>query len=164
MPIQGVIQPDIIPIDTSLRLRKYDGKCDFALAWYQDVDTVYLVDGKRKPYTMERLVEMYEYLNCHGELYFIEVNIGGSFMPVGDVTFSEDDIPIVIGDVAYRGHGIGGKVIQTLIRRGKTLGYSTLFVEEIYNYNEASKRCFMKAGFVPYEKTSTGNKYMLLLF
>ena len=45
MPIQGIEQPAVIQIDPGLRLRKYDGKDDFALAWYQDEETVYLVDG-----------------------------------------------------------------------------------------------------------------------
>ena len=52
MAIQGIDQPTVIQIDESLRLRKYDGVYDFALAWYQDLDTVWLVDGNRNPYTM----------------------------------------------------------------------------------------------------------------
>ena len=34
--IQGIEQPEIIQIDNTLRLRKYDGVHDFALEWYQD--------------------------------------------------------------------------------------------------------------------------------
>ena len=69
--IQGTEQPEIIQSNDSLRLRKYDGVHDFALAWYQDEETVWLVDGNRNPYTMERLNGMYRYLNNAGELYFI---------------------------------------------------------------------------------------------
>ena len=96
MGIQGVEQPEIIQIDESLRLRKYDGVYDFALAWYQDDETVYLVDGKRDPYIMPRLKGMYEYLNDTGELYFIEVMENGTYKPIGDVTFWQEDMPNVI--------------------------------------------------------------------
>ena len=44
MPIDGVIQPEIIQIEPGLRLRSFDGKFDFALEWYQDPELVYLVD------------------------------------------------------------------------------------------------------------------------
>ena len=105
--IQGIEQPEIIQIDNSLRLRKYDGVHDFAEEWYLDEETVYLVDGKRDPYTIERLGGMYRYLNNAGELYFIEVLENGTYKPIGDVTFWQDDMPIVIGDRNYRGRKIG---------------------------------------------------------
>ena len=78
MAIQGIEQPEIIQIDATLRLRKYDDEHDFALAWYQDEETVWLVDGNRNPYTPERLAGMYRYLNEAGELYFIEVLENGT--------------------------------------------------------------------------------------
>ena len=111
----GCKQPEIIQIDNTLRLRKYDGVHDFALEWYLDEETVYLVDGKRDSYTIERLGGMYRYLNNVGELYFIEALENGTYKPIGDVTFWQEDMPIVIGDPAYRGKGIGRKVISALI-------------------------------------------------
>ena len=161
--IQGIEQPAIIQIDNALRLRKYDGVYDFALAWYQDEETVYLVDGKRDPYSMERLGGMYRYLNNAGELYFIEVLENGTYKPIGDVTFWQKDMPIVIGDPAYRGKGIGRKVISALIERGKSLRYDHLAVGEIYDWNEGSRRCFESVGFQDYEKTDKGAKYKLTL-
>ena len=163
MAIQGIEQPEIIQIDHSLRLRKYNGVYDFALAWYQDEETVYLVDGKKDPYTMPRLKGMYEYLNDAGELYFIEVLENDTYKPIGDVTFWQEDMPIVIGDSSYRGKGIGRKVISALIERGKELGYGHLEIGEIYDWNEGSRRCFKSVGFVAYEKTERGAKYRLLL-
>ena len=133
MAILGIEQPDVIQIDDTLRLRKYDGNHDFALAWYQDEETVWLVDGNRNPYTVERLEGMYRYLNNAGELYFIEVLENGVYKPIGDVTFWQEDMPIVIGDPNYRGKGIGRRVILSLIQRGKMLGYDRLEVGEIYN-------------------------------
>lgn len=163
MAIQGITQPEIIQIDDTLRLRKYDGVHDFALMWYQDEETVWLVDGKRDPYTIERLGGMYRYLNDVGELYFIEVSENGTYKPIGDVTFWQEDMPIVIGEPAYRGKGIGRKVISALIRRGKELGYDHLAVGEIYDWNEGSRRCFESVGFMACEKTEKGTSYRLTL-
>ena len=163
MAIQGTEQPEVIQIDDTLRLRKYDGVHDFALAWYQDLDAVWLVDGNRNPYTMERLGGMYRYLDNVGERYFIEVLENGTYKPIGDVTFWQEDMPIVIGDPAYRGKGIGRKVISALIERGKSLGYDHLAVGEIYDWNEGSRRCFESVGFVAYEKSEKGSSYRLSL-
>lgn len=161
MPIQGVDQPDIIQIDNHLRLRKYDGEHHFAFIWYQDMDLVYLVDGDKDPYTTELLEKMYSYLNNSGELYFIEILENRKYKPIGDVTFSKEDMPIVIGEPSYRQKGIGRKVIKALVERGRKLGYEKLYVEEIYSYNEGSKRCFESVGFKEYEKTKKGSRYVL---
>ena len=163
MPIDGVIQPEIIQIEPGLRLRSFDGKFDFALEWYQDPEVVYLVDGVKEPYSQEKLLRMYAYLYKHGELYFIEVERDGGYVPVGDVTFWQEDMPIVIGDPSCRGRGVGRKVIGALIERGRQLGYDTLRVGEIYDWNEASRRCFMAMGFEPCEKTEKGSTYKLTL-
>ena len=157
MGIQGIEQPEIFQIDDTLRLRKYDGVHDFALEWYKDEETVYLVDGKRDPYTMPRLKGMYEYLNDAGELYFIEVMENGTYKPIGDVTFWQEDMPTVIGEPAFRVRGIGRKVIAAMIQRGRTLGYDYLEVGEIYDWNEGSRRCFESVGFTPHEKTEKGH-------
>ena len=74
MPIKNVNQPEIITINTELRLRKFDNKYSFAFEWYQDEDTVKLVDGlNAEKYDSAKLKRMYEYLNNIGELYFIEI-------------------------------------------------------------------------------------------
>ena len=163
MAILGIEQPDVIQIDDTLRLRKYDGNHDFALAWYQDEETVWLVDGNRNPYTVERLEGMYRYLNNAGELYFIEVLENGIYKPIGDVTFWQEDMPIVIGDPNYRGKEIGRRVILSLIQRGKMLGYDRLEVGEIYNWNVGSRRCVESVGLTPYEKTEKGHSYRMSL-
>ena len=163
MAIQGIEQPGVIQIDEFLRLRKYDGVYDFALVWCQDEETVYLVDGKRDPYTMPRLKGMYEYLNNVGELYFIEALVNDTYKPIGDVAFWQEDMPIVIGDPNYRGKGIGRRVILALIQRSKILGYDHLEVGEIYDWNEGSRRCFESVGFTPYEKTEKGHSYRMSL-
>ena len=161
MPIPGIQQPDILTIDTTLRLKKVGNRFDFALPWYQDPETLMLVDGKTDPYDMPHLAEMYRYLEQHGELYWIELREGESWRPIGDVTFWQEDMPIVIGDPACRGKGVGKKVIGALISRGKSLGYPALWVDEIYRWNPASRRCFESLGFRPCAVTEKGERYCL---
>lgn len=163
MPIPNIEQPEVIVIEDDLRLRKFDDHFDFAFDWYQDEETVYLVDGVKRPYSWETLANMYHYLEKHGELYFIEIKEDGIFRPVGDVCFWQEDLPVVIGVPQYRGRGIGRKVISALIGRGRTLGYDTLRVGEIYEYNVGSRKCFESLGFRAYEKTEKGNRFLLNL-
>lgn len=159
MAILGVEQPACIEIEEDLRLRRYDGTADFALPWYQDEELVYLVDGVRKLYTWETLNAMYTYLDEHGELYFIETLTEAGWTPIGDVTFSREDMPIVIGEPGYRGRGVGRQVVRALMDRGRRLGYDRLGVREIYDWNAASIRCFTGCGFAPVEKTDKGWRY-----
>ncbi len=159
MAIPGVEQPAIIEINETFRLRRYEGTADFALAWYQDEEIVYLVDGVKTPYSRETLYAMYNYLAARGEMYFIEAREGEDFVPIGDVAFSKTDLPIVIGDPAYRGRGIGRQVIRALMERGRSLGYETMGVREIYDFNAASIRCFTACGFKPAERTDKGWRY-----
>ena len=50
---------DVLQIEEALRLRRFDGNYDFAIEWYQDPETVLLVDGKAEPYSYETLTNMY---------------------------------------------------------------------------------------------------------
>ena len=159
MAISGVEQPAYIQIDEELRLRRYDGTADFAFPWYQDEELVYLVDGVRKPYSRETLYAMYSYLDARGEMYFIEALADGAWKPIGDVAFSKEDLPIVIGESAYRGRGVGKRVIRALMDRGRALGYDTLGVREIYDWNTASIRCFTSCAFAPVERAEQGWRY-----
>lgn len=163
MAIENIKQPELIQIEDNLRLRKYDGSHAFAFTWYLDPELVYLVDGVREAYTLQKLNRMYEYLDSHGELYFIEILEGNGYRPVGDVTFRREDMPIVIGDPVCRGKGIGKKVVLALTERGRELGYHCLYISEIYSYNIASRKCFESIGFETYEKTERGNRFRMFL-
>lgn len=153
----------MIEVAENLRLRRGQPKENQALVWYQDEDLVYLVDGVRKAYSLEKLQRMYSYLAQVGELYTIEVAENGVWKAIGDVTFSQDDLPIVIGNPAYRGKGIGKKVIQALIGEARKRGYLALHVREIYKDNDASQKCFMACGFQRGAATANGYAYDLEL-
>lgn len=163
MPIPEIDQPEILPISDTLQLHRYDGKYDFALAWYQDAETVYLVDGVRTPYDPEKLSRMYTWLDKHGELYWIEAIQDGAFSPIGDVTLWQEDMPIVIGEPSFRGKGVGKAVVNTLIARGRALGFDHMAVGEIYRYNKASQALFESAGFRQSGETKNGFSYRLAL-
>lgn len=154
-------QPEIIEIENGLRLRKFDGIYDFAKEWYKDTYIVKMVDGDETPYDDKTLKNMYTWQDMNYELYFIEIFENGKFIPIGDVAFGPDDMPMVIGNKKYRGCGIGKKVLKALINRAKNLGYEEIFVGEIYDFNENSKKCYTSVGFVPFEKTKKGMSYRL---
>lgn len=161
--IDNSIQPEILEISNDLRLRKFDDKFDFALSWYQDEETNYMVDGRRGAYDMDQLSRMYHYLEKRGEVYFIEILDNGTFRPIGDVTFWQEDMPIVIGEPQYRGKGIGKQIISALIQRGIALGYEYLQIGEIYEWNIVSRRCFESLGFREHKKTDKGASLRLEL-
>lgn len=148
-----------------LRLRPYvpGENLLFAFPWYQDEELVYLVDGVRQPYSKEKLLRMYSYLAQYGQLYFIEILENGYWKPIGDVTLSPYDMPIVIGEPYYRGRGIGKKVLQLLISKAQDLGWTEVNVREIYDYNISSQKCFEALGFVKMKQTEKGHSYQLKL-
>lgn len=165
MPIPGIPQPSILTVSPILRLRAYDGYDTFALSWYQDEETLWLIDGARTPYTLEKVHVMYRYLQARGELYIIEGKDTplSDFRPIGDVTFWQDDLPIVIGEKSWRQKGIGKQVLCTLIERARTLSFPYLKVAEIYDYNLASQKLFQSVGFQVCGKTEKGHSYQLTL-
>ena len=154
----------IIQIDSSLRLVPYflaDHR-DVALTWYQDVDLVELVDGVRIPYNVEKLNDMYSYLEKYGDLFWIEFREKGEWLPIGDVTLSQENLPIVIGKT-YQHQGIGRKVLKTLIDLARKKGWKQLKVQEIYDFNHASRQCFESLGFVESGSTEKGTSLLLKL-
>lgn len=163
MPISGVPQPQLLQVDDRLRLRRFDGEFAVALPWYQDEETLRMVDGCTQPYDLPRLEKMYRYLENQGEEYFIEIQTEEGWKPVGDVTFWPQDIPIVIGEKACRGQGIGRRVVQALAKRAKALGYAEIFVHEIYSYNLPSQKMFESVGFERCGVTENGISYRLCL-
>ena len=163
MPIENIPQPEILPVSDALRLRKYDGIHDFALSWYLDPETVWLVDGDKEPYTPELLNKMYTHQDTHGELYFIEAAENGGWRPIGDVCLSLDDFAIVIGEKEFRGKGVGQAVVSALVDRARALGWKQVRVGDVYDFNDSSRRMFTSLGFQKESKTENGHSYILPL-
>ena len=131
---------------------------ELAMPWYQDIEILKYAAGieRKTPYDRKTVERMYQYLLKIGECYIIEVKEGNTWVPIGDVTLSEETIPIVIGRKEYWGRGIGKKVLLSLIQRAKEIGYTRIKVKEIYNYNERSMGLFRSLGFREVAKTDNG--------
>ena len=160
-------RPETLEVSPTIRLRRYHGLegaiADRALEWYQDTDTVLLVDGVEEPYTLSKLEGMYTYLDNHGELYWIEVLENGAWLPVGDVAFWPEDIPIVIGVKRWRGRGVGRTVVERLTIRARELGWEQVRVGEVFDFNQGSQALFRSLGFQVSGVTDKGHSYVLKL-
>lgn len=165
MGIKEITQPDIIEIHRELRLRTPNkDQWKDALSWYENPKVLYYSEGVAdKVYDMEIIKRMYTYLSNVGELYFIEVLENDAWKPIGDVTLSEENMPIVIGEEAYWGKGIGKKVISSLIQRAKKVGLKKLIVPSIYLYNNRSENLFVSLGFIEINKNEKEKSFELII-
>ena len=157
-------QPEIITIDTNLRLRAYDGNFRIAIPWYQDQTVYYNSEGIEDPAEIpdeDYVRRMYEYLDKHGELYFIEILEAKGFVPIGDVTLKEENLPIVIGVPQHRGQGIGKKVMKAILRRAKEVGFKKIYGSAVYDYNIVSQRLHESLGYICVEVTDREKVYEL---
>ena len=151
MAIYGALQPEIIEIDETLRLRAYDGNYEIAYEWYQDDIVRKFSEGITDPTVrleMEWVSKKLNSLSRDGELYFIEVYENDKYVPIGDVTLLENNPPIEIGVKKYRGIGIGTKVMIALVKRAKEIGITKIYNVGCYEDNFASQKMLEKAGFV----------------
>lgn len=157
-----------IQVSEQLRLRQFDPwQADDQLlrellAWYQDLDTARMVDGPRaKPYKFNRLKAMYRYMSDHGELYLIEkLTTQGNWTPIGDAALQPGAIPIVIAP-DDRNRGVGRAVAKALISRARDLGWRSVHVSGIYDYNAVSRRLYESLGFVVVGEIEYGHRYRL---
>lgn len=149
MPIKNAVQPLIIEIDKTLRLRTPDKSYwNMALPWYTNPTVLYFSEGVTdKVYDLTVIERMYSYLTDIGELYFIEV-YEDQWKAIGDVTLSEVNMPIALGDEKYFGRGIGKRVISKLIERAKEIGMKRIYIPSIYVYNIRSQNLFKSMGFI----------------
>lgn len=153
---------ETIAIAWDLELRPYETEenVDYALPWYQEEEDLEMIDGKDHggPYSIEKLQKMYAYLSDHGQVYMIYKK-RGDWIPVGDVTFSQKDMPIVIAK-EWRQHGIGKAVVKALLEEGQKEGWTWMAVREVYYFNVASKGLFESCGFVKDHPTAHGWSYI----
>ena len=150
MALKEFEQPEIIDINDSLRLRKYDGHYELFLPGYRD-PVVYqnsegIFDEGRIP-DLEYVKRMCTYLARVGELYYIEAKENGTYVPIGDVTVKEENPPIAIWREAYRGKGVGRLVMEAVIGRLKELGSAKITGSTVYQWNTASQKLHERLGF-----------------
>ena len=150
MALKGSEQPEVITINDTLRLRKYDGHYELFLPGYRD-PVVYqnsegIFDEGRIP-DLDYVKRMCTYLAKVGELYYIEAKENGTYVPIGDVTVKEENPPIAIWREAYRGKGIGRLVMEAVIGRLKELGSAKITGSTVYQWNTASQKLHERMGF-----------------
>lgn len=151
MPLEGIVQPEIVPLCEGYRLRKYDGAYEKALEGYQD-PFVYqnsegIFDPEKKP-DIDYVRRMFEYLDRNGEAYFIEALEGGEYIAVGDVTAKPENPPIAIWYARHRAKGIGLLAMQAVIERLRAAGCKKITGSTVYKWNPASLALHKKLGFV----------------
>lgn len=133
-------------IDPELRLIPYYPDYATTLPWYQDLSLCKQVDNRDAPYDLELLQRMYDYLNAHGDLFYIQYQA----TLCGDVCLQPSgEINIVIAKPFQNRH-IGRRVIGELIALAREKGIPELHAE-IYSFNTQSQAMFQSVGFVQTE-------------
>lgn len=133
----------IIPITPSLRLVPYYPAYKTTLPWYQDAELCHQVDNQNRIYDLSILKNMYEYLNTHGDLFYIECE--GTLC--GDVCLqASGEISIVVCIESQNRH-IGRAVVGKILELAREKDCPECFAE-IYSFNAQSQAVFRSIGFV----------------
>ena len=131
-----------VVITPALRLIPYYPAYDTALPWYQDAELCHQVDNQNRIYDLSILGNMYQYLDSHGDLFYIECES----VLCGDVCLqASGEISIVVCK-EYQNRHIGRKVVRKILELAREKGYRACFAE-IYPFNAQSKRMFRSIGF-----------------
>ena len=129
-------------VDEEIVLVRYYPNYKTTLAWYQDSDLCKQVDNRDTVYDLELLKRMYNYLNKHGDLFYIKYKN----RLCGDVCLQPSgEINIVIAKPFQNKH-IGRRVIHEIILLAKEKHIPQLHAE-IYWFNSQSQKMFQSIGF-----------------
>ena len=134
-------------VDEDIRLIPYYRNDDVSLPWYQDLDVCKQVDNRDKPYDLELLHSMYDYLCAHGECYYIEYK----GILVGDVSLRDNSEIAIVICKAYQNQHIGRRCVYEIINLAKQKGMDAV-IANIYSFNTQSQKMFETLGF---NKTSS---------
>ena len=150
MPLPNIPQPQLLPIAPGLRLRRYDGHYEIFLPGYQ---TPAVYENSEGIFDLEKIPDlgyvkgMCNFLDRAGELYYIEIEESGAFVPIGDVTIKPQNPPIALWREEYQGKGIGRQVMQAVNARLRALGYEKISGSSVFRWNTASQRLHESLGF-----------------
>lgn len=129
-------------IDSEISLIPYYRNDEISLPWYQDLDVCRQADNRDKPYDLELLHAMYDYLSSHGDCYYIEYR-GGL---VGDVSLKDDGEIAIVVCKEYQNQHIGRRCIKEMIKLAQEKGLHCVNAN-IYSFNEQSRHMFESVGF-----------------
>lgn len=129
-------------IDSEISLIPYYRNDGVSLPWYQDLDVCRQVDNRDKPYDLELLHAMYDYLSAHGDCYYIEYM---GYL-VGDVSLKDNGEIAIVVCKEYQNQHIGRRCIREMIKLAREKGLHCVNAN-IYSFNEQSRHMFESVGF-----------------
>ena len=115
---------------------------DIALNWYQDRQLVKQVDDVDEMYSPEKLKAMYEYLDKHGDCFYISYK--GDI--IGDVSLYDKDTIAIVICREYQNMHIGRQCVREMIELAKEKGLKKVKAH-IYPFNHQSQKMFLSLGF-----------------
>ncbi|QCT74785.1 GNAT family N-acetyltransferase [Macrococcoides canis] len=138
-----------------VRLREFNNIDDlkYGAKWYQNPRVLVGSEGKHiKCYDIETVKRMYKNLKVIGDVYIIEYFFDEVWIAVGDITLSQNMLPIVIGDDRFVGQGIGKRALKLLIEIARFKQYEKLIVSKVFAYNINSQKLYESLGFIKKEQ------------
>ena len=129
-------------VDNEIKLIPYYRNDKASLPWYQDLDVVRQVDNRDKPYDIDLLHRMYDYLCAHGECYYIEYK----GILVGDISLTDNAEVSIVVCKEYQNQHIGRRCVLNMLIRAKEKGLKEVRAN-IYSFNAQSQKMFESVGF-----------------
>lgn len=129
-------------VDEEIQLIPYYPNTKVALAWYQDKELCKQADNRDTVYDSALLKGMYQYLNEHGDLYYIKYKN----RLCGDVCLQKSGEVCIVIAKEFQNKHIGRRVIKEIIQLAKEKKLEELHAE-IYSFNLQSQKMFESLGF-----------------
>lgn len=129
-------------IDEEIKLIPYYRNDEASFPWQQDLDVCKQVDNRDEPYDLELLHNMYDYLNVHGDCYYIEYK----GVLVGDVSLRDNAEIAIVVCKEYQNRHIGRRCVLDILKLAKEKGMDKVKAN-IYSFNGQSQFMFQSVGF-----------------
>lgn len=133
---------DPITVNENIKLIPYFENYETTLKWYEDKDLCKQVDNIDFLYDVERLKKMYNYLNTHGKLFYIEYKNG----LVGDISLTDDNEIAIVVCKEFQNKHIGRNCVEKILELAKENGLKSV-TATIYAFNDQSRKMFETVGF-----------------
>lgn len=129
-------------VNENIKLVPYFENYETTLKWYADKDVCKQVDNIDFVYDVDRLQKMYNYLNTHGKLYYIEYNNE----LVGDISLTDDNEITIVVCKEFQNKHIGRNCVKKILELAKEKGLKSV-TTSIYDFNHQSRKMFEALGF-----------------
>lgn len=129
-------------VNENIKLVPYFENYETTLKWYKDKDVCKQVDNIDYVYDIDRLQKMYNYLNTHGNLYYIEYKNE----LVGDISLTDDNEITIVVCKEFQNKHIGRNCVKKILELSKENGLKSV-TASIYAFNHQSRKMFEAVGF-----------------